>query len=160
MPVNTRPPEVSCGDSSFHFNPSQNSAFGVPGLTVSRHGADMTAVQNSPALTIAQPVPLATANSHSSHPTPQPQEPPAPPSLSILENMPSNSHSLTALHPVENSQGSCTLPPQECEREDYRVVSSYQPVTTWTLYDAQQSKAMRGWKCSQLWYLFLLLPCS
>ncbi|XP_063880944.1 zinc finger protein ZFMSA12A-like isoform X1 [Scylla paramamosain] len=136
IPVNSRPPEVSCGDSSFHFNPAQNPAFSVPGLTVSRHDADIAAVQNSAALTISQPIPLASANSHPSHPTHQPQENPAPPPLPLLGNVPLNSHSLTALHPVEDSQGSCTLPPHECDREDYRVASSYQPVTTWTLYHA------------------------
>ena len=134
MPVDSRPPEVSCGDNSFHFNPAQNATFSVPGLTVSQHNAEMAAVQSNAALTISQPVPLTSTNSHPSHPTPQPQEHPTPPPLPPLGNMPPHTHSLTALHPVEESQGNCTMPPQECGREDYRVASSYQPVTTWTLY--------------------------
>lgn len=95
----------------------------------------MGAVGNTAALDISGPVPLASA---SSHPTPQPQEPPvpAPTPLPLLGNIPPNSHSLATLHPVEDSQGSSTLPHQECDREDYRVASSYQPITTWTLYHA------------------------
>lgn len=124
----------ACGEgSNFHFTPAPNTTFSVPALVTSRHSADVDAVGNTAALDITRPVPLTSA---SSHPPSQPQEPPvpSPAPLPLLGNINSDSHSLATLHPVEGSQGSSTLPHQECDREEYRVASSYQHITPWTLY--------------------------
>ena len=133
VPGDTELPEASSGGSSFHFSSVPNTTFNVPGLITSRQSGDVADVGNSATLAISEPVPLISGSSHPAH---QAQEAPAPAPLPLLGNIHPNSHSLATLHPVQGSQESSTLPPQECHRDNYRVGSSYQPVTTWTLYHA------------------------
>lgn len=121
--------------SSYNYNPVPTTTFSVPGLAASRHSADTATMGNSTAAVITEPIHLAPA---SSHPDPHPQEPldPTPPPLPPLGSIPSHSPSLATLHQMEDSQENTTLPPQGCERVEYRVASppSYQPATTWTVY--------------------------